>query len=51
MNNEESLQGSPKGEPGPPCYDNYGGSKDKLGVFMEMKKFKQCFERRPECVY
>ncbi len=27
------------------------GVKDKLGVFMKnKKKFKQCFERRSECV-
>ena len=37
MNNED-FQGSPKGRTWTPRYDNYGGFKDKLGVFMENEK-------------
>ncbi len=49
MNNENFQER--RAEPGP-RYDNYGGSKDKLSVFMENEKnLKQCFERRSECVY
>lgn len=37
MNNED-IQGSPKGRTWTPRYDNYGGTKDKLGVLWKMKK-------------
>lgn len=36
--NNENFQGSPKGRTWTPRYDNYGGFKDKLGVFMENEK-------------
>ncbi len=47
--NSENFQGEPE-RANLDHYDSMG-SKDKLGVFMENEKFKQCFERRSECVY
>ncbi len=47
MNNETSRGAR---ETWTPLCDNYG-VQGQVRCFMEMKKFKQCLERRLECVY